>query len=208
MVCGLTVVGIGPGNPDYLIPLGRRTIENADVLIGGSRALREFAMEGQKTIAITGNLSELESGIRAIPEGSDVVVMVSGDPGYYSLLSWLKKTFPAWEIKVVPGLSSIQVAFSRLAEVWQDAQLLSFHGRIPADIELEYKPGRKLAFLTDAEHNPGYICSLLLEKGWPENTNAYALERISYDDEKKVEGTLRECAELEGFSHSVLVVIA
>lgn len=208
MVLKMTVVGIGPGNPDYLIPAGKKAIDAADVVVGGKRALADFVKTDQKKIYITGNLPALAEELRALPPTTKLVVLVSGDPGYYSLLPWLKRTFPESAIKVIPGLSSIQVAFSRLGETWQDADLLSFHGRVPPAEKLIYATGRKLAFLTDAEHNPAFIAGELMRNGWPKDTFAAALERISYEDERIVEGTLQDCTKLAGFAHSVLVVIA
>ena len=68
----------------------------------------------------------------------DVVVMVSGDPGYYSLLDALRRGFPQEAIQVIPGISSFQLAFARLALPWHEAELLSFHGRVPAEGKLTY----------------------------------------------------------------------
>ena len=60
------------------------------------------------------------------------MAMVSGDPGYYSLLDALRRDFPAKQIMVIPGISAMQYAFARLALPWHDAVLASFHGRPPA----------------------------------------------------------------------------
>lgn len=209
MALNITVVGIGPGHPDYLIPLGEKAIQRAEILVGSVRALQDFGREGQEQIPITGSLSVLKDDIKALPDGTNIVVLVSGDPGYYSLLTWLKKHFSAdSRIRVIPGLSSMQVAFSRLGETWYDAELLSFHGRRPSDESLQYTDGKKLGFLTDKVQNPAYIAAELIEKGWPKDTFAAALERISYEDEQIVQGTLEEIQKLKGFSHSILVVIA
>ena len=133
--------------------------------------------------------------------------MVSGDTGYYSLLPYLKKKFPTTRIDVVPGISSMTFAFARLNEVWHDADLMSFHGRQPAPERLVYEAGKKMGFLTDPEYNPAHIARILIDAGWPKETRAAALERLSYDDEKIVDSTLEVLTELEGFGHSVMVVL-
>ncbi len=207
MVAAITVVGIGPGSPDYIIPAARRAIADSDVVVGGKRALDTLVEGPQKRVFITADLAALEREIRAVPPTQKITVLVSGDPGYYSLLQWLRRTFPEENIEVIPGLSSIQVAFSRIAESWYDATLLSFHGRVPEEKELVYQKGKKLAFLTDAQHNPAYIAQVLLAHGWPAESRAVAMERISYEDEKRLDTTLDACAQSEGFFHSVLVVM-
>lgn len=203
----LYIVGIGPGNPIYVVPYGLRLIEKAEVLVGSERALLDFAKEGQRTYAVTGKLLALAEDIAKELTVADVVVLVSGDPGYYSLLPFLKKKFPHTPLEVVPGLSSMTFAFARLGEVWQDAELLSFHGRTPPEEKLFYQEGRKLGFLTDKENNPAQIARILMAYGWPKEVQAAACERLSYEDERIVRGTLQEISELEGFFHSVLVVI-
>ncbi|MBP8616213.1 precorrin-6y C5,15-methyltransferase (decarboxylating) subunit CbiE [Veillonella sp.] len=203
----LYVVGIGPGNPDYVVPKGIETIKKATVLVGSERALEDFRAPGQTTYAITGKLSILAEQIQQELVSHDVVVMVSGDTGYYSLLPYLKKKFPNQPIEVIAGISSMTFAFARLGEVWHDADLMSFHGRQPSPEQLAYREGKKMGFLTDPEYNPAHIALILCESGWPASTTAAALERLSYDDEHIVRGTLESLQDLEGFGHSVLVVL-
>ena len=117
------------------------------------------------------------------------------------------KKFTANPIEVVPGISSMTFAFARLNEVWHDADLMSFHGRQPAPEKLVYEAGKKMGFLTDPEYNPAHIARILIDAGWPKETRAAALERLSYDDEKIVDSTLEVLTELEGFGHSVMVVL-
>lgn len=207
MVHTLYIVGIGPGNPDYVVPKGLDIIRNATVLVGSERALDDFQEPHQRTYAITGKLSILAEHIERELEHYDVVVMVSGDTGYYSLLPYLKKKFPTYPIEVIAGISSMTFAFARLGEVWHDADLMSFHGRQPAPEKLLYEDGKKMGFLTDPEYNPARIASILIEAGWPKNTRAAALERLSYDDERIVDSTLEVLTELDGFGHSVMVVL-
>ena len=191
----LYIVGIGPGNPDYVVPRGLNLIKHATILVGSERALEDFQEPGQITYPVTGKLSLLAEQIERELNDHDVVVMVSGDTGYYSLLPYLKKKFTANPIEVVPGISSMTFAFARLNEVWHDADLMSFHGRQP------------MVFLTDPEYNPAHIARILIDAGWPKETRAAALERLSYDDEKIVDSTLEVLTELEGFGHSVMVVL-
>lgn len=203
----LIVAGIGPGSRDYILPKALRAIENARYLAGGRRALADYASSDQETFPVTGKLSLLKEWIAASLEKDDVVVMVSGDPGYYSLLPFLKRTFSAVKIEVIPGISSVQAAFALIGESWQDGEWLSFHGRQPEEGKLSYEKGKKLAFLTDHEQNPAWIASYLIRLGWPEAAKAAAAEHISYDNEHLVKTTLGEMRHLDGFGESVLVVM-
>lgn len=112
----LIVAGIGPGDPDYILPKAQKAIEGAHYLVGGRRALSDYAKPSQETYPVTGKLSLLESWLEEALKKDDVVVMVSGDPGYYSLLPWLKKRFPEHPIEVIPGISSVQACFALVKE--------------------------------------------------------------------------------------------
>ena len=166
----IIVAGIGPGHPDYMLPAAERAIREAKVLVGGRRALAQFARprgEGQLTMAVTGDIDSVMQFIREKLELSSVVVMVSGDPGYFSLLDALRRHFPPACLRVIPGLSAMQLAFARLALPWHEARLLSFHGRKPAAERLAYHPGSVLGMLTDRTFTSKTIPAVLLAHGWP-----------------------------------------
>ncbi|BBB93294.1 MAG TPA: precorrin-6y C5,15-methyltransferase (decarboxylating) subunit CbiE [Methylomusa anaerophila] len=201
------VVGIGPGAPDYVLPVASRIINNAAVLVGSNRALATFAKKnGQETRQIDKDIGGVLSFIAAKLAATDVVVMVSGDPGFYSLLAALKQEFPEPRIQVVPGISSVQLAFARIGELWQDADLISMHGRLPEDEKLSYRQGKKLGILTDQKHNPSYIANVLLTGGWPPASLVWLCAALSYPEEKVLALSLEDTVDISGFDHCVMVV--
>ena len=202
----IIVAGIGPGAKEYVVPKALAAIEQAKVLVGGSRALNDFARAGQKTLAIKADISAVMDFIRAELKQNDVVVMVSGDPGYYSLLSSLRRNFPAEKIEVIPGLSSVQVAFAKIALPWQEASLLSFHGRVPRDEDLIYHKERIISMLKKKKINSGRIAQYLIERGWDKQAKAYICSRLSYPDEKIICLSLQEAQTKEIASHCVMIV--
>ena len=204
----IIVAGIGPGNPDYIVPAARRAIEEAAVLVGGSRALADFAREGQETLTVRSDIPAVLAFVRDRLKTTDVVVMVSGDPGYFSLLDALRRDFPRECLQVIPGISSVQLAFSRLALPWHGARLLSMHGRMPEMAELVYAPGAVLGILTDAVHNSRTIAQLLLQLGWPAETELFICARLSYADERIICTTLQGAEQEAEIGHCILVVKA
>lgn len=205
----IIVAGIGPGNPDYMVPEARRAIREARVLVGGRRALSQFAGNSvQEQCAIGADIPAVLAFIRSRLQEDDVVVMVSGDPGYYSLLDALRREFPAEAIRVIPGISAMQMAFARLAMPWHEADLWSFHGRVPEEARLLYAPGRMAGMLTDGKYNSHTIPRLLMEKGWPGDAGLAVCSRLSYEDEVIIRTTLAEAENYPVYSHCILVVIA
>lgn len=203
----IRVVGIGPGNPAYIVPAAAAAIRDAGVLVGGRRALAQFARDdGRKQMAITRDIDGVLAFIRESLDSEDVVVMVSGDPGYYSMLDALRRTFPTERIRVIPGISAMQLAFSRIALPWHGAHLLSFHGRVPERAAYAYETGRVLGMLTDAKHTSRTIPALLMEAGWKRDARLYVCARLSYEDERIVRTTLGEAAELDEVASGILIV--
>ena len=158
------VIGIGPGSAEYLLPKALQEGELCKVLIGSARALQLFNTEGKETKIIDKNLMDVLEFIEENRQTEVVGALVSGDPGFYSMLAFLKKHIPPEELEVIPGISSLQIAFSRLKLIWQEGYLLSIHGR-PLENIIPYVEKRKiLGILVDKN------CSLeeikLLLKKW------------------------------------------
>ena len=205
----IIVAGIGPGNPDYMVPMARQMIASAMALVGGRRALAQFeqpAGTGQQTMAVTRDIPAVLDFIRTELAKHDVVAMVSGDPGYYSLLDAIRRSFPVEQIQVIPGISAMQLAFARLALPWHDARLVSFHGRQPEDEAIRYIPGAVIGMLTDAQCNSQTIPSILMEHGWPGSAMLHICARLSYEDETIETTTLSEAGQLPAVGHGILIV--
>lgn len=202
------VVGIGPGSPDYLLPIGKKYITEAKVLVGSKRALETYANASSKKQIITGQIAETIAFIKESIKENDVVVMVSGDPGYYSLLAALREAFTTHALQVIPGISSMQVAFARLALPWQNAKLISLHGRAVEEAALGYEAGAILGLLTDTNYTTRTIAKILLRQQWPGTAKTYLCSRLSYEDEEIIESNLAEAAQEKEFSHCIMVVVA
>lgn len=203
----IVVAGIGPGAPEYIPPAASLQIDQAKVLVGSRRALETFGKNGQKQFAITGDLDSCLRFIDKERKEAEVVVMVSGDPGYYSFLAALRKFFGANALLVIPGISSFQLAFARLAMPWQEARLISLHGRSADAQDLSYQAGRPLAMLTDTLYTTRRIAALLLEQSWPEHTEVHICTRLSYADEEIISTSLAKVETEKNISHCIMVVI-
>lgn len=122
MMREIIVAGAGTGE---LTPEVMNAVKNADAVCA-SRRFMSVIPEGKKFIDIK-NFSDAFAKIEK--ESGQVVILVSGDPGIYSLLPLVKKHFPNEHIKVLPGISSLQILCARAGESWSDAVILSGHGR-------------------------------------------------------------------------------
>ena len=160
----LIVAGIGPGASRYVVPEVDVWVKQAQLLVGGQRALDLFPNFNGKTLRITRDYRELFPEISlSLSAGQIVVVLVSGDPGIFSLLDSLQREF-AEQITVIPGISSIQTAAARLQTTWNDATILSTHHQLPENLVQELCTKEKFFILTGPVYDSVYILECLIEQ--------------------------------------------
>jgi precorrin-6B C5,15-methyltransferase / cobalt-precorrin-6B C5,C15-methyltransferase len=121
----ITVVGLD-GSPLPAPALER--LAQCSLVMGGRRHLREVEVPaGVPTVALRDDPAE---ALRQVLEtDGDVVVLASGDPGFFGVLRLLRERLPAEQLQVLPGLSSVSLAFARAGLPWDDAVVVSAHGR-------------------------------------------------------------------------------
>jgi precorrin-6Y C5,15-methyltransferase (decarboxylating) len=97
----------------------------------------------------------VEQVAKAAADGGDVVVLASGDPGFFGIARRLSEA--ALSAEVLPAPSCVATAFARLGLPWDDAVVVSAHGRPlrPALNVLRRFP--KVAVLTDRDTGPAAI---------------------------------------------------
>ena len=158
------VVGMGLSRED-LTQKHLDIIKKADLLVGGRRHLDDFPDHKGEKRAITKDIPGLIERIRHDMATRRIVVLASGDPLFYGIGSTLVKALGRERIIVHPNISTPAAAFAAIGEPWQEARLVSFHGRVPEDFHQMVQRENTLALLTDATHTPGWIAARLLERG-------------------------------------------
>ena len=188
------VVGIGMGAPETLTFEADAALRQADCFIGASRMLEAVARYGKP------GFSEIAPGkivacMAAHPEYRRFAVVMSGDSGFYSGTKKLLPLLEGDDARVIPGLSSLQVLCARLGASWDDARVMSLHGR-SGSVAPELRRHGKVFALLDGTEAIRRICRELLDAGMGDARLSVG-ERLSYPDEKITRGmasTLRDYA--------------
>lgn len=180
----INVIGLGVGNLDYFSEAGKKLLKTSEIIIGGKRQLEDIEILLNSNIEKY-YLSKLDDMKMYIDKNinREISIIVSGDTGYYSLLSFIKKNFSENLIRVIPGLSSFQYLFGKLCDTWEDYSLCSLHGRDLDIIEILKNSKRGVILLTDKKNNPYMIGKKLLENKI-ENIEIIVGENLSYTNEK------------------------
>lgn len=197
------VIGIGMGNVDTLTVGAKRTIESSGLLIGAPRLLEPFAhLECERCASILPD--DIAATLAAHPQCERASVLMSGDVGFYSGATKLYERLEGFEVEVVPGISSLQYFCSRLRTTWQDAALVSAHGRSHNAVGV-IQSHEKTFCITGGKTKVNDICAALAECGLGE-VRVAAGERLSYDDERIVRGTAADLAEQDFLDLAVMLV--
>lgn len=198
------VIGIGDNGAGSLLPLYLEWIDQSDILVGGERQLAFFpGYRGEKRV-IKGGLAELTAGLRTEREqGRRIVILASGDPLFYGIGGYLASKL---DVEVYPNMSSVQLAFARMGESWQDAYMTSVHGRSLKGLAQRIDGKRKVALLTDERNHPGAIAQYLLSFGMTEY-RAFVAENLDGMDERTGWYELEQLSGLDEGAFSPLNVV-
>ncbi|MGX1473618.1 UNVERIFIED_CONTAM: precorrin-6Y C5,15-methyltransferase (decarboxylating) [Streptomyces canus] len=120
----ITVVGTGTGAPP------QECLAGAELVVGGRRHLDAVRLPEAAERIVLGPLAPaLDAMAEYLEKERRVVVLASGDPGFFGIVRVLAERFGPAALDVRPGVSSVAAAFARVGLPWDDAVVVSAHGR-------------------------------------------------------------------------------
>lgn len=206
----VAIVGIGTGSGLDMTLQARKICREAELIIGARRMVEAAALPGQE-VFVSYKPEEIVSYIDSHREYEKIAVVFSGDIGFYSGAKQLYETLARerergmhLDITMVPGISSIVYFCAKLGVAWEDAKLLSLHGKRENLIAAVRGSKRVLALTGNAE-SIREIGRTLTEYGYGELHIALG-EDLSYSSEKITQGTADGLCRYEGRGLAVLCV--
>lgn len=205
------IIGIGPGSSEYLTKKAVDTVKTSDYTVGSTRAIDLFDDVNNKiAFNVKDLLDKLEKGVDLAIEGNTVSILSTGDPGFSGVLNTVlrianEKNFPEEKIEVIPGISSLQLAAARNHIQWDNANVMTFHGRENIEEILKVINNGKTTIALPSKKVRD-MAQFLLDNGVDEHREVVVCERLSYDDEKIVRSTLKDIANSE-FTYMCIMVI-
>ncbi len=205
MLKRIYVLGVGPGAPEFVLPAVSERVWRCQILVGGKRNLALFP-------GFTGEIKEIDSNIQGLMNyieehyrSRQVGVLVSGDPGFFSLLQPLRRRFSPESLEVFPGISALQYFFARLGLPWNNAAVISLHGREDDSLAQTVKNNALVGIYTDGKQTPARVCHRLIQSGLTKR-RVYVGENLSYPDEKIYAVTLNSGRSLQVGELNVMVI--
>lgn len=183
----LHIIGIGEDGMDGLTADACALVENAEVIIGGDR---HHKLSPNVTAERLKWPSPFDAMIDEIKrhKGRRLVILVTGDPLWYSVGARILRAIPADEITFHPQLSAFQWASTRMGWSLADVETLTVHGR-PAEQVIPYlAPCARLLLLTRNEGTPAEIARILTAQGYGASQMT-VLGALGGPNETRIDGT-------------------
>jgi len=199
----MPVIVVGVSGPD-LAKDAARAVQDADLVVGGDRHLDTLAPPGTRRLSIKGDLAVVLDAIEAEP--GRVCVLGSGDPGFFGIVRALAERFGPGSLEVHPAPSSVALAFARLGLPWDDAVVVSAHGRRFDDAAGRAATSSKAAVLTSPDNPPQALGRELIRLGGRHRRVAVC-SRMGGSDEAVVEVDLAGLAAAAWDPMSVVVLL-
>ncbi len=199
----IVLAGVGMGSADNLTREVYQAIESADILLGARRMIERYrpGMEKKpyyKAEQVIPYLKELQESL--VLEGGNVVVLFSGDSGFYSgcqslyeaLRAEIKEGGLRASVRIMPGISSVAYLAACIGEKYQDAAILSMHGKAVPNLAERVRGQAKAFVLTSGAEDVCLLGRTLLEAGM-EGCEIHVGYQLSYPEQRIWALTAEEC---------------
>ncbi len=177
----ITVVGVVADEVEALGGAARRALASADLVVGGRRHLDALVRSGARRVVIGADVEAVLE--RIAHEPGAVCVLASGDPGFFGIVRPLAARFGPDRLVVLPEPSSVALAFARLGLPWDDAVVVSAHGRPLAAAARRVAGAAKAAVLVSPESPPEALAKELLALG-AEHDQVAVCSRLGTPEER------------------------
>ena len=196
----VSLVGIGMGSRETLTVEAKETLEKADLIIGARRMADAVRLPGQE-VFYEYRSGEIAGYIHEHPEYSRIAVALSGDVGFYSGAKKLLELLGP-ETEIICGISSVVYFMAKIGLSWDDAEIVSAHGRECNLIPLIRTCEKVFAILGTGDM-VSELAAGLVEYGMGE-VLLHVGENLSYDDEKIFVKKAEELTDYKGEALSVV----
>ena len=201
----VSIIGIGDDGLDGAPEAVRRLIREADMLVGSERTLALMPHTMAERVVLGADVEAAADRI-ATAAGQRVAVLVSGDPLFYGLARFLCDRIGQDKCEIVPHVSSMQLAFARVKETWDDAYLTNLANHSLDSVVERIRTAEKVGLFTTEDCGPDAVARALLKRRIDYFT-AYICENLGARNERVTRGSLEEIAAHEFGPLNVMILV-
>jgi precorrin-6Y C5,15-methyltransferase (decarboxylating) len=199
------ILGVGSDGLRGLTGRARELLQQAEVLLGSEQTLNLLPELKARRIAISADLGETAQFLEGNLGKERMVVVASGDPLFYGVARWLCDRLGKERFEVLPHVSSMQLAFARIKESWEEAYLTNLATHSLEDVLDRVRTAETVGLFTSEEEDPPTIARQLLARGI-DYFKAYVCENLGAPDERVTQGELSDIQDMEFASLNVMIL--
>ena len=199
------IVGIGEDGVTGLTGAARELVKTAELLVGEAHTLELVEESGGKRLTVGRDFGEVVEQIDAAGD-QRVVILAEGDPLFYGVARYLCDKLGKDRFEVVPHVSTMQLAFARVKESWEESFLTNLADRSLETVLEVIRGAEKVGLFTSKESSPPRVSRFLLDHGIDYFTG-YVCENLGSPDERVTHGELRELAEQTFAPMNVMILV-
>jgi precorrin-6Y C5,15-methyltransferase (decarboxylating) len=201
----ICIVGIGDDGVEGLTGSTVSVIKQADLLVGSSDLTQSFLSDVGDTWDPGFDYETLSLRLAAIAD-QKVVVLAAGDPLFYGTARFLCDRIGKSRIRVIPNVSTMQLAFARVKENWDEAYLTDLGNQTIDHVVQKIRSAERVGMFTNSENTPQALAAALLAARI-DYFKAYVCENLGSPDERVTSGTLEDVAAQVFDSLNVMILV-
>jgi precorrin-6Y C5,15-methyltransferase (decarboxylating) len=164
----ISVISLGCGQLSSLTPQSIAVINQSEVIVGSEHHFDEIShiQNKAKKVTFPSPFSALAPLLEELAkEDQRICILASGDALFFGIGSWLNRHLGNQNLNFHPNISSIQACFHAIGLPWQEAKIVSLHGRPLSSLRRYLVNQQLIAILTDYTSNPMAIARELNLQG-------------------------------------------
>jgi precorrin-6B C5,15-methyltransferase / cobalt-precorrin-6B C5,C15-methyltransferase len=199
------IVGVGGDGLAGLTARGKEILTSADTVFGSEAVLRLVPEINAERVRIGADLQEILDKLRSNFGTKRMVIVAGGDPLFYGVARYLCDRLGKDRFEVLPHVSSMQLAFARIKETWEEAYLTDLGTRSLDDVLDRIRTAETVGLFTSENHHPARIARELLVRGL-DYFRVYVCENLGGPDERITQGELHEIQNMQFDPLNVMIL--
>jgi precorrin-6Y C5,15-methyltransferase (decarboxylating) len=199
------IVGVGSDGLAGLTARARDILTSADLVLGSEPTLDLVRELGAERVVVGSDLNQELRLIEANLGRKRLAVVAGGDPLFYGIARYLCDRLGKEHFEVLPHVSSMQMAFARVKESWDEAYLTNLATHPLEDVLDRIRVAETVGLFTSEQEDPPAVARALLARGL-DYFRAYVCENLGAPDERVTQGELADIAEMEFAPLNVMIL--
>jgi precorrin-6Y C5,15-methyltransferase (decarboxylating) len=200
------VVGVGSDGLAGLTARARDILQGAEVVFGAETVLRLLPELRGERRNLAADLHEATAELGALLGRKRVAVVAGGDPLFYGVARYLCDRLGKESFEVLPHVSSMQLAFARVKESWEEAYLTNLATHALESVLDRIRVAETVGLFTSEQEGPREVARALLARGL-DYFRAYVCENLGGPHERVTQGELADLAEMDFDPLNVVILV-